>query len=109
MTGHCGWSSGRGEQSPSSGAEAQGVTSDSLRETMMMLVYKVVSGAPAKSACPESQREAGSPAVTQLYPDWPYDQRLLLFSLELAKDFSNTGVLRNTWNRLPGPSSQDCN
>lgn len=79
------------------------MTSDSLRETMMMLVYKVVSGAPAKSACPESQREAGSPAVTQLY------QRLLLFSLELAKDFSNTGVLRNTWNRLPGPSSQDCN
>ena len=64
------------------------MTSDSESETMTVLVYKVVSGAPVESDAPERQREAGSPAVTQLYPDWPYDQRLLLFSLELAKDSS---------------------
>lgn len=74
----------------------QGVTSDSESETMTMLVYTVVSGAPVKSGGPERQREAGLPTVTQLYPDWPYD---------LAKDFSNNGVLRNTRNRLPGPTS----
>lgn len=85
------------------------MTSDSESETMTMLVYKVVSGAPVESDGPERQREVGSPAVTQLYPDWPYDQRLLLFSLELAKDFSNNGVLRNTCNRLPGPTSQHRN
>ena len=59
-----------------------------------MLVFKAVSVELVKS---------------QFCPDWPYDQGPLVFFLGLAQNFSNIKVPRTTWNRLPGPTSRDCN